>query len=294
MHGPALVGCSGSASAAGVAPVGQRSISAGPAPAPTPPRGRQYRAPSNVPMPARRECLVAANAERSDRTAMRPPPAAAAEPIARTPSWMAAPVPPRQPPVTRPHAAPGRRYDPPPERRTRRGRRTSRSTSEQRPVRPLTRAAARPHSASAMKFLGLSFLAGLVSALGFAPLGLWPLTLARLRRPALADRDGAVAALARWRGAGGSGSGSSCSGSTGSPPPSPIRRRCRPGSAGSRWCCCRSTSPSIRPPPRASPGAGARQPGRAGPDPRRRLDRHRMAARRRCSPASPGTRSASS
>jgi apolipoprotein N-acyltransferase len=29
-----------------------------------------------------------------------------------------------------------------------------------------------------MKFLGLSFLAGLVSALGFAPLGLWPLTLA--------------------------------------------------------------------------------------------------------------------
>src|SRR4051794_18518812 len=28
-----------------------------------------------------------------------------------------------------------------------------------------------------MKFLGLAFLAGLVSALGFAPLGLWPLTL---------------------------------------------------------------------------------------------------------------------
>ena len=28
-----------------------------------------------------------------------------------------------------------------------------------------------------MKFLGLALLAGLVSALGFAPLGLWPLTI---------------------------------------------------------------------------------------------------------------------
>ncbi len=39
---------------------------------------------------------------------------------------------------------------------------------------------------------------------------------------------------------------------------------------------------------------GRGEPADAGAAPRRRLDRHRMAARRRCSPASPGTRSASS
>lgn len=36
---------------------------------------------------------------------------------------------------------------------------------------------ARPHKHSLMKFLALAFLAGLVSALGFEPLSLWPLTL---------------------------------------------------------------------------------------------------------------------
>ena len=57
-----------------------------------------------------------------------------------------------------------------------------------------------------MKFLGLAFLAGLVSALGFAPLGLWPLTilafaaLLRLVEPAPSLRS----ALARgwWFGVG--------------------------------------------------------------------------------------------
>ena len=94
----------------------------------------------------------------------------------------------------------------------------------------------------------------------------------RAARPVAADRSppsprllgwssAAPACAPRWRGAGGSGSASSCSASTGSPPPSPIRRRCRPGSAGSRWCCSRSTSPSIRPPRPASPGAGARRAG---------------------------------
>ena len=57
-----------------------------------------------------------------------------------------------------------------------------------------------------MKFLGLSFLAGLVSALGFAPLGLWPLTILAFARPAPADRAGAAlrSALARgwWFGVG--------------------------------------------------------------------------------------------
>ncbi len=41
---------------------------------------------------------------------------------------------------------------------------------------PLTRPAAAPYPRE-MKFLALSLLAGLVSALGFEPLGLWPLTL---------------------------------------------------------------------------------------------------------------------
>ena len=63
------------------------------------------------------------------------------------------------------------------------------------------------------------------------------------------------------RSAGRSVSASSQSASTGSRPPSPFRRRCRPGSAGSRWCCCRSTSPSIRRSRRGLAGASARATG---------------------------------
>ena len=101
----------------------------------------------------------------------------------------------------------------------------------------------------------------------------------RLRRLALAARGRAVRCARRWRGAGGSASASSCSASTGSRPPSPIRRRCRPGSAGSRWSCCRSTSPSIRPSPRPRLALAGQEPDRARAAPRRRLDRRRMAAR---------------
>ena len=68
-----------------------------------------------------------------------------------------------------------------------------------------------------------------------------------------------IAEAGAARSAGASGSASSSSGSTGSRPPSPSRRRCRPGSAGSRWCCCRSTSPSIRRRRRAGLAVRARQ-----------------------------------
>ena len=134
---------------------------------------------------------------------------------------------------------------------------------------------------------------GAASAFAFEPVGWWPLMLARLRRPVRAGRARAGslrrALLIGWvlrprpvrRSA-----------STGSRPPSLTRRRCRPGSAGSRSCCCRSTSPSIR---RWLPGWLAlrrRQPARAGACAGRRLGDHRMAPRDACSPALPGTRSA--
>ena len=62
-----------------------------------------------------------------------------------------------------------------------------------------------------MKSLGLAFLAGLVSALGFAPLGLWPLTLLAFAALLWLLERRADACARRWRGAGGSGSASSCS-----------------------------------------------------------------------------------
>ena len=82
------------------------------------------------------------------------------------------------------------------------------------------------------------------------------------------------------------------SGSTGSRPPSPIQAACRPGSAGSRSSCSRSTSRSIRRSRRASlGGSGATTallmcsclpaPGRSP-----------NGCAERCSPAFRGTRSA--
>ena len=113
-----------------------------------------------------------------------------------------------------------------------------------------------------MKHLGLAFLAGLASATGFAPLGLWPLTVLAFTMLAwlLEEAPSLRSALARgwWFGMGQFVLGLNW-----------IATAFTYQAAMPAWLgwvavvACRSTSPSSPPPPPASPGAGAKSAARA-------------------------------
>ena len=96
---------------------------------------------------------------------------------------------------------------------------------------------------------------GAVSAFAFEPTGLWPLMPSRspFCANSSAARRARTGAAVGWA----FGVGQFVVGLNWIALPSPSRRRCRRGSAGSRWCCCRSISPSIRRWRPASPGGSA-------------------------------------